>query len=309
MISNINKAYNYFVNYAKGLDNFVIGQKEDVPYDITELANGYCKACDENDDVKRNQYISALMVRYWHVLVLIYNKSLFTRLDFEDFIHWVYCGIEKACSYRVWMDETTEFGKDPKGAEKAINRCIYSFQQCQYYNYNRDKRKADFVTTSLDDFVPGEDNKKEGKTYLDTISNPEDDTTVDDGRRFVQQYIDKGTDKDLIRAIILDAVMYHDCFINSSSTEVTGVDEETGEDIEVTHYDSKFSATKMVKHLKNLNTNFLDYFLNTYNVSNEKLTYIVEKIKSKGNPTLHSWLEKTFDCVKNNKEILNWLCM
>ena len=41
-MSVINDIYNKYKNKCLTIPGFVVGQKEDVPYDITELANKYC---------------------------------------------------------------------------------------------------------------------------------------------------------------------------------------------------------------------------------------------------------------------------
>ena len=42
-------------------------------YDITELADKYCKALDEQDDENINIYLSALLLRFWYVIDKMYQ--------------------------------------------------------------------------------------------------------------------------------------------------------------------------------------------------------------------------------------------
>lgn len=303
----IGNRYSYFVNCARGLDGFIVGQKEDVPYDITELINGYCQAKDNNDQVKMSQYISALFVRYWHVVVMLYNQSLSTRLEFDDIISWVYDAFEKAAYYRSWLDNTKEVSKSPKGAEKCINQCITSVRQFWYKHFNQEKRKVNFISSSLDDVMPlgFHWNFDTPMTILDTVADESETELVDTGKEIIKNYVSSGK---LFEALVLDGILYQDCFFESTSNEVVDVDEE-GNDVEVTKYHSEFSPIKLKKHLKNLNSAFISYFVEQYGADRDGVKNIYDSIISSTKAQLSTRVNKAFKSFKNNKEIKNWLCL
>lgn len=301
----VGNSYTYFVNCARGLDGFIVGQKEDVPYDITDLMNGYCKAKDEHDETKLNQYISALFVRYWHVVVMLYKQSLSTRLEFDDIVSWVYEAFEKAAHYRSWLDSNKEISKSPKGAEKCINQCITSVRQFWYKHFNQDKRKINFITSSLDELLPCSGSDDTPMTVMDTIEDESVKEVITAGRDIVQNYISRGQ---VFEAIVLDGILYQDCFIESTTVTVNGQDEE-GKDIEITKYSSDFSSIKLNKHLRNLNDAFVDYFVDNYDITTEAVYAVIQDIKSWNKTKFSKRVEAAFKSLKDNEEIKDWICM
>ena len=296
-------SYKHFVDCARQLPGFVVGQKEDVPYDITELANNYCKACDNNDTQKMSQYISALMVRYWHMVVMTYNTSLSTRLEFDDIVSWMYEAFEKAFKYRSWLDETKAVSKDPKGAEKCINQCITSVRQYWYANFNKDKRKVNFLTYSLDD--PNLINKAdEDATLMDIEPDVSANENTIDEHELVNAVIRHGS---LLQAIIIDGIIFQDSFNEYSITEKLGVDEE-GNEIEHTSNYSEFSLDKLFKHLKKLDENFIDYFSSTYNIDRDYLVLEVSRINKLKRSVLKDTLIASLSELKNNDDLRRYLC-
>ena len=297
-------SYKHFVDCAKQLPGFIVGQKEDVPYDITELANNYCKAYDANDKQKMSQYISALMVRYWHMVVMTYNTSLSTRLEFDDIVSWMYEAFEKAFKYRSWLDNTKAVSKDPKGAEKCINQCITSVRQYWYANFNKDKRKVNYLTVSLDDPV-----LLNGSDPNGTLLDVEPDISADDDKMdehdLVNAIIRHGS---LLQAIIVDGILFQDSFNDYSTTEKVGVDEE-GNDIEHTSNYSEFSLDKLFKHLKRLDSNFINYFSDTYNIDRDVLTTEVSRINKMKRAALKDTLIIALSELKNNEDLRRYLCL
>ena len=298
MISDI---YRTYVQCAQGIPGFIVGQKEDVPYDITELANEYCKACDDKDELKRSQYMSALMIRYWHMVVMTYEQSKSTRLEVDDIASWIYEALEKAFTYRSWLDESKSISKDPKGAEKVINRCIYSVRNYWYRNFNKGKRKVNFNTYSLDTVVKVD--KNETVPQIELIAG--DDTCYDSSRDLVQLYIDK---KKIVSAIILDHIMYQNCFKETVKAEVTDEEDEEGNPVIINHYESKFSTSKLVRALKAIDNHYLDYFMDVYSVNEDDLVAAVNKLLSLSNQSINTRIKKTLAYVKDNPEEVSWLC-
>lgn len=301
----VRSKYSNFVNCAKGIDDFVVGQKEDVPYDITELMNGYCQAKDAQDQIKMSQYISALFVRYWHVVVMLYQQSLSTRLDFDDIVAWVYEAFEKAAYYRSWLDDSKAVSKSPKGAEKCINQCITSVRQYWYKHFNQDKRKVNFIASSLNDYLPCTGPDDAPMTVLDTVEDTSEGNIVNAGRDIIQNYINNNQ---LFDALVLDGILYQDCFKDSTSVEIVGQDEE-GNDIEITHYNSEFSAIKLKKHLKTIDDAFIDLFVDTYDADREAVKAAADEIKTWSKAQLSRKVERAFKSFRNNREIKDWLCM
>ena len=315
MISDI---YTSFVKCAKGIPGFVVGQKEDVPYDITELADEYCKAVDEHDEVKKSQYISALMIRYWHMVAVLYEQSKSARLDVEDITSWLYEAFAKAFSYRSWQNPDKEVSKDPKGAEKVINRCIYSVRNAWYTEFNRNRTKINFKMYSLDanpeDLLAdsGKLRHRSGveKSYLDII--PCNETYVEGGRDLVQKYINAGR---IRYAIILDHIMYQDSMISTCRQVKTGELDDEGNPIYIEKYKYKFSAAKLSKALTGISKahadsfkRYEDYFLNVYTVDKDTFEKAVEYLATTNRTIRSKYVRDVINKVRQSKEELSWLC-
>ena len=65
----LSDTYQIFKQKALMIPNFVLGKKEDVEYDIDILANKFCNAIDRHDEVEKDMYFSALVIRYWHMIL------------------------------------------------------------------------------------------------------------------------------------------------------------------------------------------------------------------------------------------------
>lgn len=276
----ITDVYNSYVKCARGIPGFIVGQKEDVPYDITELANGYCKAIDERNELKKSQYISALMVRYWHMVVYAWKKSEGLRVDIEDIAMWIYDAIAKAAEYRSWQDVTKYISQDPKGAEKVINQCITSVCINNRKLLKRNERKINHLTYSLNALLPGSDTKSPSTTltYLDVISGEPDAYSTCDG--IVQRYIDKGK---VISAIILDNIMYFDSVIDTYYTTPGLKTNSEGVLVPVKehHTEKKFSQSKLIETLKSMNKDkYTEYFKDVYMVDDTELSGAIDTILS-----------------------------
>ena len=294
--------YNSFVNIAKGLDGFIVGQKEDVPYDITDLMNGYCKAKDSNDEIKMNQYASALIVRYWHVVTMLYNKSLSTRLDFTEIIFWVYEAIEKACKYRSWLDSDKAVSKDPRGAEKVLNQCITSTRQYWYKNFNQDKRKINFlINDSLNDTIMYDGQPM--VTLLDTIVDEDSAIKIDEGCDIIKSYTQSGK---ILDAIILENIIYQDSFVEVENKKIIKDDE--GNDVEIINHTREFSIIKLKKSLRNIDDFFIQEFVDKYEVDKNEVLSVANEIKNLSKAQLTTKVNRAFKDFKNDKEIINWLC-
>ena len=125
MTKELLKLYKHYIKYASGIPNFKVAQKNDTNYDITHLANKYCKAVDNNDKTKESQYLSALIIRYWHLIPYYYSERKGINITIEEIADLVVDGILRACKYRAWLNDSYLVSSVQEGAEKCINRCIY----------------------------------------------------------------------------------------------------------------------------------------------------------------------------------------
>ena len=246
----LSELYQIFKKKACQIPNFIEGKKEDVKYDIHLLANAYVQAIDEHDEVKEDMYFSALMIRYWHMILYFKNKS--PNVEMEEIVSWVSDGIQKAAKYRGWLTDPKLIG-NIRSAEKCINQTITS-KRAQFYNLsNATKRKQDF----LDDY----------KIFLDSLEDREaesylgvDDSFYPVDVNIVQSFL---KDNKYLEGVVVDLIM------NGDSVS------------------KRFSVKKLISELtslsddslKDLNNRYFKYFKDKYDVRD--ISKVKEVLKTK----------------------------
>lgn len=273
-----NDSYITYAKCALGLEGFQLGQKEDVPYDITELANGCVRAIDAGDELKKSQYFSALMVRYWHMTTLLYESSKTLPIVKEDTIDWLADAILKALHYRSWLDPNKAISKDKKGAEKCINQCITSMRQWWFKHLNQLKRKGDKYLVSLDDKAYPLSSDDKSMTVLDTLGvNASSDNSC---ANIIAKAL-RGSD--LLTAIIIDGIANQDSFVETHSESIVT---------------NSFSKRKLSNHLKNLSPRFISNFAYAYGVSEESVTAVSESLKKAKQSEIMSEIDEALYWLK-----------
>ena len=251
-------------------------------YSIYELADAYCDAVDSNNEVLKDIYISALVLRFWHKIDKMYRANTVAPcLEHEDFFWWLYEAIEYACKYRGWRDTTKE---KPLNAQQCINKCIDTIKLQKYYNLRLDKNKTVNFTVSMDAPISG-DGDDNTKTVGDMLESEEtwDDHSADDVMLLVQSYINR--DK-VVEAILIDNIAFNDVQRYYKQTIKT----ETGKYTEVS---SEFWAYKLVKIINELSSDYRQDFLGKYRISEEKLDSVLTYLDKVNNQRIYKMLDRT----------------
>ena len=251
-------------------------------YSIDELADAYCDAVDSNDTVLKDIYISALILRFWYTIDKMYKANkVAPSLEHEDFFEWLYEAIEYACKYRGWRDPSKNLN-----AQQCINKCIDTIKLQKYYDLRLDKRKAVNHSCSMEAPL-GDDS---GKTIGDMLEAEEyvDDHSSDDAILLVQSYINRNK---IIEAILLDNIAFNDVQKHFKKTiKTVNPDGETTKYVE---HSSEFWPYRLIQIVSKLPANYKSYFMARYNISEEKLTAILDVIDRANNQKLYRYLDKT----------------
>ena len=306
----------------------------------TYLANGYCdadenaiKAKDNGDfdqaeeyERLRSAYYSALMLRYWYKIFEWQKNSFTLNLEPTDFVDWLSDSLYVAFYYRMWRYEyqaVVREGKfieykldadgnkilnnyyykiDPNAPDKVINRCCGSMRGRVFQFHNKDKRKADTQTYSLDLML-----EEDGDYALNyTGAYVEDNRQYLDGAySLVQMFLEKG---ESLEALIVDSIAYYDTYKTSKEiNKIKDIDPETGNEIErkETRLINSFDSRKLVKHLNTIGEDFIYSFCNTYSVHNNIGTKIIKTLKELSNIKLYKVIEKTLEEIKQSPELLS----
>jgi hypothetical protein len=259
-------------------------------YSIDELADAYCDAVDTDNETLKNIYISALILRFWSKIDKMYKSNTVAPcLEYEDFFWWLYEAIEYACKYRGWKDPTKNLN-----AQQCINKCINTIQLQKYYDLRLDKKKAVNHCTSIDAPVAGGDSE-ESKTLGETLEAEDDvdDPSANDVLMLVQSYLNNNK---IIEAIIIDSIAFND--VQRHSKKVIKTVNTEGEAYKYTEYSSEFWPYKLVQHVSKLPSTYKSTFMARYNISEEKLTAVLDALSKVSNQKLYKYLSKTIDELK-----------
>ncbi len=315
-----------FIQNARGLGDYQSLTK-------LELANGYCKADEDGDENARSQYWSALMLRYWYKIFEWMENSRSCRLQPEDFVDWLNNSLIDAFYYRSWWweyESVVQHGKfieykldengnkipnehywkvDPNAADKSINYFCAARRGKEYQALNKQKRKSNVLTYSLDSSV-----EEVGDSALEKAGAYESPNNSNVVQYIVCKFLQEGRS---IEALILDGIANHDAFkeTKTSHYEIDKeevVDENTGEikivetKEKVYDYSSTFDPRRLVKHLNEINQDFMqNYFSVEYGVTLDECEQILNKLKGLNNTKLYNYIKKTLINCRESSDIMS----
>lgn len=269
-------------------DLMICAKKLSQPYEsytIDELADAYCDAVDNNDDTLKDIYISALLLRFWYTIDKMYRANkVAPSLEYEDFFWWLYEAIEYACKYRGWRDESKNLN-----AQQCINKCLETIKLQKYYVLRLDKYKTVNHSISLATPVDGHEMGGVPRTIehtLESDENIDDCHADDDAERLVQSYINRNK---IIEAILLDNIAFNDT--RKHFKKVVKTTNSYGETTRYTEHSSEFWPYKLIQIVSKLPTTYKSYFMDRYNISEEKLTTVLEVIDKSTNQKLYKLLD------------------
>jgi hypothetical protein len=215
------------------------------------------------------------------------SNSVAPSLEYEDFFWWLYEAIEYACKYRGWQDPTKNLN-----AQQCINKCINTIKLQKYYDLRLDKRKAVNNSISIESSI-GEEKEGGSKTLADVLEaegSVEDCIADDNVLTLVQNYINRNK---IIEAILIDNIAFNDVQKYSKKTiKTTAAD---GTQIKYVEHSSEFWPYKLVQIVSKLPDTYKSYFMARYNISEEKLTSILDVIDRANNQKLYKYLRSTLD--------------
>ena len=252
-------------------------------YSIDELADAYCDATDNKNEVLKDIYISALILRFWYTIDKMYrSNTVAPSLEREDFFWWLYEAIEYACKYRGWRDPSKNVN-----AQQCINKCIETIKLQKYYNLRLDKRKVVNNCCSFDTVVSSNDSD-EGKTLGDLLESNEraDDSSDHDAILLIQSYINRNK---IIEAILLDNIAFNDVQRHFKKTIKTK--DYNGNPVRYTEHSSEFWPYRLVQIVSELPATYKSDFLSKYKISEEKLTAVLDVVDKANNQKLYRYMK------------------
>lgn len=244
-----------------------------------DIANKYIEY--EKDETLREAYFAALMLRYWYNIFKYHKTSKSSRLSIEDYVDWLAESIMRAFKYRAWTKEDNKLYGDPNGPDKVINRCIWSTRNKYYQYYNMDKRKANYISTSLDSAYE--------ETKFEIPDIPDEEYMQESTHNLIQSFID---------SYRIDIALILDCLVS--------FDNELEVDGQLT-----FSLVKLVKNLKDLDDEYVNYFVSEYNISRDLFESTLSKLKRTNSAELPTIVKKILGELRRTqgvREALHQCC-
>lgn len=266
---------------------------------VEQLADGYISASEAKDEDLRNQYMSALLLRFWFTIKNLYNSTksaVGTTYSQEDFITTVYNRIEYACKYRAWRDVDKKLN-----ATQCINRAISTEVKNIFYRSNLDIHKANINSISLD--TPFDSGGIDSDVFEDTIIDEDsyDKQSKSDlaARSYIQSFVNK--DK-LVEAIILDTIAFNNAD-RVDKVRKKAVDSE-GKEYGYTEVYSSFWKARAIKYLNTLPKWYAKYFKANYEVREDLLDVALQAIRSASGQKLNRYMTNTLKEAKLTAKVL-----
>lgn len=206
-----------------------------------DLCNLYVD-CDENHNELAENYLAAIICRYWPAIDKLYTMSSNCATK-EDCYEWLIDAIMYALNHRAWKDPKNKLFEDEKAPDKVINRCIKSVRLTFYQGVNRDKRRLNFQLLSIEDL---QDKLKDA--LIPHYEQEYEEMKVKYAKDQVIAFFNR---KEYIIAFILDGILFTDCFKRIQEND---------------DFYLVFSISKLCKTLRNLDESYFKVFSKRYNI-------------------------------------------
>lgn len=289
--------YNNYLKLALTIPGFKKGTKGQYN-DITELANKYCDADENTNELEKSKYYSALIIRYWYMINYMKNTCKSCNLREEDFVSWLEESLNIAFKYRRWRDPNNKLYNNPKGPELVINMAIYSTQKRYYNEFNKDKRRANKYSYSMEESI---DIHGDSAECLQIQDNFEEVIYIND---LIQQLINNNK---IFEALIVHNICMNNSFVTKIQFLKTNNIDMNGHPVIYKQDKSYFSLTKLVNCMSNLDNNYILNFSNNYNIQQPILNNEIQNIKNISHIVLLKKVKHSLNKLKKSKEILEYV--
>lgn len=248
----------------------------------SELCRRYLQYKDVNQQLAQS-YLSAIIYNFWNVIQHDYYSQQVKMASETDCYEWVIDSILYCLNKHVWTDPDSQLYKDPNGPEKAINVSIVSGRANYYVARNRDKRKVQLESISLDK-LQEDSSDSYFLPYFDT-----DDTCLYYLYDKVRDYFTK---KDYFASFAIHAIITFDFQIQYS---------EDGNMYTV------FSDTQLKHYLRNMSDDDYNYFSEMYDINLCDVKYAAKYVKDLTYDRMSRNLNNLFNTLKHDRQFLKTL--
>lgn len=268
--------------------------------DVNTLCNLYIE--NENNEVKKNGYFSAIVLKKWGYIGKHYINSKASGFSIEQCYDMVLDAIMYILKMRKWLDPNNKLYGDKNAPDKCLNRCIFSARQRDYYLSNRDKRRYNYGGISLEAITDNVGDHTE--VLCDEVLDQDNqdymfvNVTL---KNIINHMVSKNK---ILEALVLDNIANDDCY--TTKTETTEiVTKDTVEKVKKSH--DVFKLCKLVDNLYNYDIKTIKRICNMYCLEEEKLIDFLPVLNNdKGR--LSRVVKSVMNNLRNDKELIETLC-
>lgn len=247
-----------------------------------DLVNLYID--NEKDNLLREHYFSAIMLRYWSNIFKNYALSKRSGFTIEDCYSWLFFGIDYALRKRKWKDPSNKLYNDPCGPDKVINRCLATQRNYYYQQSNTFKNRINHSTTNFTEFF-----KEDG---------------VEDKSGLLEGYECESSD-DVTNKLDTELLL-HSMFANNEYMNGLVTYYILNEDVFFTN--NTLNLKKLTTEVMNCSNSKCTTLSVTYGCSEDKLKDTVSKLSNYSFQHANNVIKSTVSSLKDNKFVRNYLC-
>lgn len=245
-----------------------------------DLCRLYIK--EENNPEITNACFSALLVKYWPLIPKYHSQSSNVASP-EDCYEWLVASITYALKHRKWEDPNSSIYNDPNGPDKVINRYMKCARLTFYQFINRQKRKEDFGTISLESLM---------EALNDNNPELEDDTPVDyslslDLKQYIKQIFNR---KDYFLAFMLDCMLHEPIFEHKDPENPIS---------------KSFNVKKLAKYLRQLDETYCKIFAERYDIDLIDVLKSSKYCNNLNSTKIYNKIEYNLHKLKHDQFLLN----
>ena len=242
-----------------------------------ELMLKYCDMLDSNHD-KKNNCLSALIVRYWS-FIITYAKRSFNAYKDTDVYDWVVDAIIKTSKNRPWLNENSKLFTNKNASELCIKVEIFERRQDRFKWANRPARAGNYngKTFELDKLL-------EDGTMDEWFADESFENSVLFSYDIVNYIKKQEENSNYMTILIVDGILYGDVFTLWKSPHI-------------------LNKKKALHHIKTIPESYLKGMSKRYGLNLDKLRSAYNSIKNYTQGKLDRQYKKALDnfCIEWRK--------
>lgn len=268
MLSEYRKSYEILASQIPGWKYL---SKSDLCYKYIEYEN--------SDNMLANYYLAGLLAKYMKKAESEYHNQVYKYISEDDYYDLIIQSVLYVIDKRVWENKNSKLYKNKDGPEIAINQSLKTSKINMYIFMQRDKRKLNINSVSLDSleettsdgfFIPYHDADISTDLYIGSL---------------IKDYFNK---KQYLNAFLLDSIMNKNVFVDKNNQV-------------------EFNLGKLKSSIKNIDKDYCKIFSQRYQLKTVEVENAISYFNNINYSKLDSVIKKLFNNLRKDKELLSIL--